>query len=152
MRRNPRLLIGLSRPKDVIRPKRSAAPARSKRFSDAVLASIAKGHYLWIRAGAASEHKFTGIWTVVVEGRVFVRSWYMKPSGWYYALLADSLGAIRVGADEISVRAARVRSERLLKAINAAYAEKYTTPASVQYVKGFARGKRRDTTTELTAR
>ncbi len=133
----------------MIRTKRSAAPAKSKRFSDAVVASIAKEKYLWIRAGARSEHKFTGIWTVVVEGRVFVRSWYMKPSGWYHAFLADPLGAIRLGAKEIPLRAARVRSERLLKAINAAYAAKYTTPSSIQYVKGFARGKRRDTTTEL---
>lgn len=67
----------------MIRPKRSATPAKTKRFGDAIVASIAKEHYLWIRG---------------------------------------------------------VRSERLLKAINAAYAEKYTTPASIQYVKGFARG------------
>ncbi len=104
---------------------------------------------MWIRAGAGSEHKFTGIWSVVVEGRVFVRSWYMKPSGWYFAFQNDPRGAIRLAKKEISVRAARVRSERLLKAINAAYADKYTTPASIKYVKGFARGKRRGTTTEL---
>ena len=134
----------------MIRTKRSAAPAKTKRFGHAVVASIAKEHYLWIRAGSGSAHKFTGIWSVVVEGRVFVRSWYMKPSGWYYAFLDDPRGAVRLGTKEIPVRAAQVRSERLLTAISAAYAEKYTTPASIQYVKGFARGKRLATTTELT--
>ena len=134
----------------MIRTKRSAAPAKTKRFGHAVVAFIAKEHYLWIRAGSGSAHKFTGIWSVVVEGRVFVRSWYMKTSGWYFAFLEDPLGAIRHGTKEIPVRAARVRSERLLKSINAAYAEKYTSPASIKYVKGFARGKRLATTTELT--
>lgn len=123
---------------------------KTKRFSDAVVGSIAREHYLWIRAGSNSEHKFTGIWSVVVDGRVFVKSWYMKPTGWYFAFLDDPLGAIRLGTKEIPVRATRVRSERLHTAINGAYAAKYTTPASIKYVKGFARGTRRDTTTELT--
>ena len=133
----------------MIRPKRSAA-AKPKRFGKAVVASIAKGHYLWIRAGSASSHKFTGIWTVVVDGRVFVRSWYMKPSGWYYSFLEEPLGAIRLGTKAVRVRAVPVRSATLLKAINVAYAEKYTSPASIKYVKGFARGRRLQTTTELT--
>lgn len=133
----------------MIRAKR-ATTSKTKRFSDAEIASIAEGHYLWVRAGAGSEHKFTGIWTVVVEGRVFVRSWYMKPTGWHRAFQEDPRGAIRLGTKALPVRATRVRSERLLKAISAAYAEKYTTPASIKYVKGFARGKRLDTTTELT--
>lgn len=136
----------------MIRRKRSAAASKPKRFSDAVVASIATGHYLWIRAGSASSHKFTGIWSVVVHDRVFVRSWYMKTSGWYFAFLEEPLGAIRLGAKEVPVRASPVRSASLLKAINAAYAEKYTTPASIKYVKGFARGKRLQTTTELTPR
>jgi hypothetical protein len=131
-------------------PTRSAGPSKPKRFGDAVVASIAKERYLWIRAGSASSHKFTGIWSVVVDGRVFVRSWYMKASGWYAAFLEEPLGAIRLGTKAVPVRAVPVRSASLLKAINAAYTEKYTTPASIKYVKGFARGKRLETTTELT--
>lgn len=76
----------------------------------------------------------------------------MRASGWYHAFLEEPLGAIRLGAKEVPIRAAPVRSASLLKAINAAYAEKYTTPASIKYVKGFARGKRLQTTTELTPR
>ena len=40
---------------------------------------------LRIRAGA--EHRFIGIWAVVVDGRVFVRSWSLKPQGWYRTFL-----------------------------------------------------------------
>ena len=104
---------------------------------------------MWIRAGSASDHKFTGIWTVVVDGRVFVRSWYMKASGWYFAFREEPLGAVRLGTKAVPIRTAPVRSQRLLKAINTAYAEKYTSPASIKYVNGFARGKRLQTTTEL---
>ena len=35
------------------------------------------------RAGQRSKHRFIGIWPVVVKGRVFARSWTLKPSGWY---------------------------------------------------------------------
>jgi hypothetical protein len=76
----------------------------------------------------------------------------MKTSGWYYAFLEEPLGAVRLGTREVPVRAAPVRSARILRAVSAAYAEKYTTPASIKYVKGFARGKRLQTTTELTPR
>lgn len=134
----------------MIRAKRAAK--KRKRFREAVARSIAGQHYLWIRAGAHSEHKFTGIWSVVVAGRVFVRSWDMRRSGWYESFQADRLGAVRLGEKALPVRSSRVRGERLLQAIDRAYAAKYVTPASLKYVKGFARGRRRDTTTELSPR
>ena len=49
----------------------------------------------------------------------------------------------------IRVRATLVRSERVKHAVEDAYAEKYTTPASLKYVKGFRTKRRRDTTFEL---
>jgi hypothetical protein len=47
------------------------------------------------------------------------------------------------------VRAKHVRGERLINAVDGAYAEKYKTPASRKYVAGFATSRRRKTTTEL---
>ena len=57
-------------------------------------------------------------------------------------------------ADEVKGRVIKVRpvftrSERLKKAVDRAYAEKYNTPGSLIFVKGFRLKKRRDTTTEL---
>ncbi|MEW5917838.1 MAG: DUF2255 family protein [Gemmatimonadota bacterium] len=120
------------------------------RFPERVVAAIHTSSYLKVRCGA--EHRFTAIWSVVVDGRVFVRSWYMRPGGWYFSFLEQPLGAIQVGARELRVRAKPVRSSRVKTAVSKAYAEKYVTPASIKYVKGFARGKRRDTTTELAPR
>ncbi len=122
-----------------------------QRFSSETLASIRKDKILGIRAGIDSTHRVIGIWAVVVEGRVFVRSWSMKPRSWWRTLVEDPYGIIVVGIKEISVRAIQTRSERLKDLVSAAYKEKYNTPGSVQYVKDMSRRKSRDTTTELVA-
>jgi hypothetical protein len=118
-----------------------------KRFSAARAAAIDKTKYFYIRAG--DEHRFIGIWVVVVNGRVFVRPWNDKSGGWYRAFLEDPRGAIRIGDTEVPVRARRVRGAKLIDAVDRAYAEKYTTKPNQKYVKGFATAKRRATTTEL---
>jgi hypothetical protein len=103
---------------------------------------------LGIRAGTGL-HRFTGIWFVVVDERVFVRPWNDKPSGWRRAFLRQARGAITVSEREIAVRVRQVRGDRLLDAIDSAYAEKYDTKASQKWVRGFATPRRRQTTTEL---
>lgn len=103
---------------------------------------------LRIRAGNGT-HRDIGIWVVVVDRRVFVRSWTVKPGGWYSTLLEEPRGIIKVDGAEIPFRAIRTRSERLKDAVDRAYAAKYTTSASLKYVKGLKVPKRRDTTTEL---
>ena len=90
-----------------------------------------------------------GIWAVVVEGRVFVRSWALGARSWHQTFLQDSQGSLFVGEQEIPVRAVQTRSERLKDLVSQAYKEKYNTPGSVQYVKDMSRKKSRDTTTEL---
>jgi len=101
-----------------------------------------------VRAGTEG-HKFTGIWFVIVEDRVFVRPWNDKPSGWHAAFLRERGGAVKVGEREIPVRARKVSGERLYDAVDSAYAEKYETKASQKWVRGFATDRRRKTTTEL---
>ena len=118
-------------------------------FPNKILTEIHKDKILGIRAGRDSTHRVIGIWVVVVEGRVFVRSWSMKPRSWWRKFLDDSYGIIVVGTKEIPVRAIQTRSERLKDLVSAAYKEKYNTPGSVQYVKEMSRKKSRDTTTEL---
>jgi hypothetical protein len=117
-------------------------------FSDKVVASIRDGKILGIRAGR-EPHRFIGIWAVVVENRVFVRSWSLKPRSWYRTFLADPRGVINVEGREIPVRAVRTRSERLKDAVDKAYLDKYHTPGSIKYARDLGRAKSRDTTTEL---
>lgn len=119
-----------------------------RRFADGVLESIRSGMILGIRAGSAP-HRFIGIWAVVVEGRVFVRSWSLKPRSWYRTFLEEPRGAVRVAEREIPVRAVRTRSERLKTAVDRAYLEKYGTPGSIRFARDLARARSRSSTTEL---
>ena len=117
-------------------------------FADDIVAAIREGKILGIRAGS-QPHRFIGIWAVVVEERVFVRSWSLKPRSWYRAFLEEPRGAINVEGHELPIRAVRTRSERLKDAVDMAYLEKYKTPGSIKYARDMGRKKSRDTTTEL---
>ena len=120
----------------------------NRRFSNNIVVAIRDSKILALRAGT-QPHRFIGIWVVVVEGRVFVRSWSLKPRSWYRTFLEEPRGAIMVGEREIAVRAVRTRSERLKNAVSRAYLEKYDTPGSVKYARDLGRAKSRATTTEL---
>ena len=126
-----------------------AATSRvESRFPASVLDAIRDGQILGIRAGAG-DHRLIGIWAVVVEGRVFVRSWSLKPRSWYRTFLEEPRGTIQVGTRRFNVRAVRTRSERLRKAVDRAYLDKYNTPGSIKYAKDLGRPRSRATTTEL---
>src|SRR5258708_13078878 len=98
-------------------------PASGRGFSRRILALIRDGKMLAIRAGA--DHRFIHIWAVVLEDRVFVRSWSLKPRSWYRTFLEEPRGAIQVGSREIPVRAIRTRRERLQNAVSRAYLANY---------------------------
>ena len=123
-------------------------PGKPKRFSKSVVEAIDAAKILGIRAGT-KPHRIIGIWVVVVEGRVFVRSYSLKERSWYRTFLEEPRGVIEVNGKQMKVRPVFTRSERLKKLVDRAYAEKYNTPGSLQFVKGFKEKKRRDTTTEL---
>ncbi|HEV8578712.1 MAG TPA: DUF2255 family protein [Thermoanaerobaculia bacterium] len=106
-----------------------------------------KAKIVGVRAGA--DHRYTGVWVVVLERRVFVRSWNNKPTGWYRAFQDEPQGSIAVGEKELAVRARPVRSERLRRAVSQAYAGKYPTKGSEKWVRGFAEPDRERTTLEF---
>lgn len=118
-----------------------------KRFDARTLRAIDASRYFYVRCG--TEHRYIGIWVVIVDDRVFVRPWNDKRSGWYRAFLAESLGSVKVGGREVRVRARKVRGERLNDAVDRAYSAKYTTKANLKYVRGFATATRRARTLEL---
>jgi len=118
-----------------------------QRFSDAELEAFRRLKLLGVRSG--TEHRHTGVWVVVVERRVFVRSWNDKPAGWYRAFRDEPRGSVSLAGSERAVRARHVRSERLRHAVTAAYAAKYDTKASQKWVRGFAAEGREATTLEL---
>lgn len=119
----------------------------AKGFTSEQVEAFQGSRILGVRAGA--DHRYTGVWVVVVEGRVFVRSWNDKPGGWFRAFLATPEGSVQLGDEELAVRGRRTRSGRLQEAVTGAYAEKYPTKASQKWVTGFAEPQRMATTLEL---
>jgi hypothetical protein len=122
-----------------------------RRLPRAVVAALRKDKLLAIRAGVAP-HRFIGIWAVVVEGRVFARSWSLKPRSWWRTFLEDTRGSIQVAGRKIPVRAVHTRSERLKDAVSRAYLAKYGTGWSLKFARDLGRAKSRATTTELLPR
>ena len=131
---------------------RKSTPPATRGLPRQVVAVIDDTKYLGVRAGRRSDHRFIAIWPVVIGGRVFGRSWTLKPDGWFQTFLADPLGAIQVGTRVIRIRARHIRSGRILDAIERAYAEKYPTPGSRKYVRGFRTARRRAATVEFVRR
>ena len=124
----------------------------AKGFSRSIVSAVDAAKILGVKAGAKSEHRFTGVWPVVVNGRVYARSWTLTKGGWYRSFLEDSLGFLQVGDREIRVRALPARSERVRDKVEEAYAAKYDTKASQKYVRGFRTPRRREATMEFVPR
>lgn len=123
--------------------------SKDSKFADTIIEAIRNAKILGVRAG--TEHRYTGVWVVIVDDRVFARSWNDKPTGWFRAFRKQPSGTIKVGELEIPVRAKLVRSARIRDAVTAAFGEKYNTKASRKWVEGFAEPARTLTTLEFVS-
>jgi len=119
-----------------------------QQFPQEILPALKESSGLQIRTGKA-RHRFIGIWHVVVNDRVFVRSWSVKENGWYRTFLTEPHGAIHVKKHEAAVVAKRITNKALRDAIDRAYLEKYKTPGALKYAKDLCSAKSRATTLEL---
>ena len=117
---------------------------------DKVVSAARAAKIMGVRAG--SEHRFTAVWVVVVDDRIFARSWSDKSTGWFRAFKKEPNGVIQVGDYEVKVRAKAVRSSRMRDAVTAAYGDKYNTKASKKWVDGFAEAERAANTLEFVPR
>lgn len=109
-------------------------------FAPDVVEAFRIAKIMGVRAG--TEHRYTGVWVVVVDGRVFARSWNDKPTGWFQAFRKQASGTVQVADLEVPVRGRVVRSARLRDAVTVAYGEKYPTKGSRKWVEGFAEPER----------
>jgi len=116
-------------------------------FAADIVEAFRKAKIMGVRAG--SEHRYTGVWVVVVDGRVLARSWNDKPTGWFQAFRKQASGMVQVGDLEIPVRGKVVRNARMRNAVTVALAEKYPTKGSRKWVEGFAEPARVANTIEF---
>jgi len=122
----------------------------TKHFPDELLAQLKKSKVIRVRAGSGT-HRFIGIWFVLVNDRVFARSWSVKPRGWYRRFLLKPYGAVQVGKAEIPARGVPIRSRRLRDEVDRAYMEKYGAGWELKYARDLIGEKSRTTTIEFVA-
>lgn len=67
----------------------------------------------------------TWIWSVVVDGRLFVRAWNGQNGRWYRSALAQRAGKITAAGHEHLVEFAPIDDPSLNDRINEAYRDKY---------------------------
>ena len=121
--------------------------SKDEKFDEAIVEAARNAKILGVRSG--TEHRYTGVWLIVVDDRIFARSWYDKPTGWFRAFKKEPSGTIQIGKLEIPVRGKPVRSARIRDAVTAAIAEKYNTKGSQKWVEGFKEPERVLTTMEF---
>jgi hypothetical protein len=117
------------------------------KFPEAVIDAFNQAKIIGVRSGA--QHKYTGVWVVVVNGRIYARSWNDKPTGWFRAFQREPDGMVQVATLEIPARARFPRSAKIIGAVTHAFAQKYNTKGSRKWVEGFADPGRELTTIEF---
>jgi hypothetical protein len=121
-----------------------------KHFSKTFLKCISDTQITSERAGKDRE-KFTGIWMVVVDGRIFGRSYNLSERSWYTALSKGDTGDIKCGKEIVPVKGLRPTAiDAINEGINKAYAKKYLVKAAnKKWVDGLAEPERVTRTIEF---
>lgn len=89
------------------------------------LSDEVKEVHIETRRDEGSPMHSTIVWTVVVEGEVFVRSVRGSKGRWYRELVANPTGALRVDGNRIAVGATPATEDPVTQTVSDAYRSKY---------------------------
>jgi|SRR5689334_15616766 len=114
-----------------------------KHFSKTFLKCIDETQITSVRAGDERE-KFTGIWMIVVDGRIFGRSYTLSERSWYTALANGEAGDIKCAKEVVPVKGKKPEDiDAISGAINNAYEKKYLVKSyNKKWVDGLAEPER----------
>ena len=102
---------------------------------------IKNNSLIGIKAGNKRD-SFLEIWMVIVDGRVFARSWGLATRSWYNAFKEDNTGEILCGEAIHKIKAIVPDDiEALTKQINKAYLDKYDYGSNSYYANGIIEEK-----------
>ncbi|MGX5684477.1 DUF2255 family protein [Chryseobacterium cucumeris] len=86
--------------------------------------------------------EFMEIWMVVVQNRIFARSWGLAERSWYNAFLKNSTGEIQCGETIYPIKAIIPEDiNKLTHEINQAYLTKYNSDHNIPYSQGIIQEK-----------
>lgn len=102
-----------------------------------------------IKAGLQRPN-FLDIWMVVVDDRIFARSWGFAERSWYNSFLEDSTGEIKCGDSVFAIKGIiPIDRDNLTQKINTAYLTKYNTGKNIEYSQGIVEQKHAEKTMEF---
>jgi len=108
---------------------------------DSALDYIQNNSIIGIKAGL-QRPDFLEIWMVVVQNRVFARSWGLAERSWYNTFLENPIGEIQCGKTNYSIKALIPQDiNDLTEEINEAYLTKYNTGHNIPYSQGIIQEK-----------
>jgi len=109
----------------------------------------AASHDLVIGVRVGDTHRFIAVWAVVVEERVFARSWGRSGDGWRAQIRDGGAVTLEIGGSQVRARARVVTDEHTNAQVDEAYRTKYHTRASARYVADLTSGASRESTVEF---
>ncbi|AZA50256.1 DUF2255 family protein [Chryseobacterium carnipullorum] len=116
---------------------------------DLALDYINRHNIIEIKAG---QHRttFLEIWMVIVNDRIFARSWGLAEKSWYHTFLQDPIGQIKCGKEIFNIKAVVPDDiTDLTPEINTAYLTKYNTGSNLRYSQGIIQQKHVEKTMEF---
>jgi len=121
-----------------------------KKFSKAFLKCINETQITSVRAGK-DRAKFTGIWMVEVDGRIFARSYNLSDRSWYTTFFNGEGGDIKCGKEIMPVKGVKPADlNTITEAINKAYEKKYLVKSyNKKWVDGLTQSERVERTMEF---
>jgi hypothetical protein len=128
--------------------KRARAGAKAPAKNGRLVEAARDAWSVAIRIGA-KPHRFIRVWAVVVDGRIYARSWSLSAGGWYRTLVAEKEGLLQVGRHTAPFRGVQARGEALKSAVDRAYLAKYPRPIEVRYTRDLCGPASRGSTVEL---
>ncbi len=110
---------------------------------------IINNNLIGIKAGI-DRLVFLDIWMVVVDNRIFARSWGFAERSWYNSFLQNPVGQIKCGDNIFPIKAIVPSDNDLIaEKINTAYLTKYNTGTNIEYAKGIVEERHIEKTMEF---
>ncbi|MET3535219.1 DUF2255 family protein [Chryseobacterium limigenitum] len=110
---------------------------------------IKTNNLIGVKAGA-NRSTFLEIWMIVVNDRIFARSWGLAEKSWYNSFIQDSKGQIQCGNFVFNINAIiPMDNDELTKVINNEYLTKYNSGHNIDYAKGIIQTKHVEKTMEF---
>jgi hypothetical protein len=110
---------------------------------------INNNNLIGLKAGK-ERSSFLEIWMVVVNNRIFARSWGFAEKSWYHTFMSGPLGQIKCGDNIFEIKASIPKDlDIFTPLINLAYLEKYNFGANAEYAIGIIEQKHIDKTMEF---